>query len=135
MSERKKILVAEDEEDIRGLVAYSLRYAGYEVIEATDGQDALDRAATEVPDLILLDVRMPKMNGYEVCSSLKTRKATAKIPVIFLSARGQESEIRKGLELGAVEYILKPFAPNELYRRVASVLDQWERKETDDGSA
>jgi DNA-binding response OmpR family regulator len=129
MPGKKKILVAEDEPDIRGLVAFSLRYAGYEVVEATDGQEALDKALSELPDLILLDVRMPRMNGYEVCGSLKIEEATAKIPVLFLSARGQESEIKRGLELGAEEYILKPFAPNELYRRVGAILDRRARHE------
>jgi DNA-binding response OmpR family regulator len=129
MPGKKKILVAEDEPDIRGLVAFSLRYAGYEVVEATDGQEALDKALSELPDLILLDVRMPKMNGYEVCGLLKIGEATAEIPVLFLSARGQEAEIKKGLELGAEEYILKPFAPNELYRRVGAILDGRARQE------
>jgi DNA-binding response OmpR family regulator len=129
MLDKKKILVAEDEPDIRGLVAFSLRYAGYEVIEAMDGQEALDKALSELPDLILLDVRMPKMNGYEVCGSLKAEETTANIPVLFLSARGQESEIKKGLELGAEEYILKPFAPNELYRRVGTILDRRDHQE------
>jgi DNA-binding response OmpR family regulator len=129
MPEKKKILVAEDEPDIRGLIAFSLRYAGYEVIEATDGQEAVEKAIGELPDLILLDVRMPKMNGYEACSSLKTRDSTQEIPVIFLSARGQEAEIKRGLELGAEEYILKPFAPDELYRRVGSILQRLDRPE------
>ena len=129
MSQKKKILVAEDEPDIRGLIAYSLRFAGYEVIEAIDGQEAVDKALGELPDLILLDVRMPKVNGYEACSALKAEASTGKIPVIFLSARGQEAEIKRGLELGAEEYILKPFAPDELYRRVGSILERQERQE------
>jgi DNA-binding response OmpR family regulator len=129
MPQKKKILVAEDEPDIRGLIAYSLRFAGYEVIEATDGREAIDKALGELPDLILLDVRMPKVNGYEACSSLKADASTKKIPVIFLSARGQEAEIKRGLELGAEEYILKPFAPDELYRRVGSILEWQERQE------
>jgi DNA-binding response OmpR family regulator len=72
---------------------------------------------------------MPNMNGYEACHLLKARDSTREIPVIFLSARGQEAEIKRGLELGAEEYILKPFAPDELYRRVGSILDRLDRKE------
>jgi DNA-binding response OmpR family regulator len=134
MPRKKKILVAEDEPDIRGLIAYSLRFAGYEVIEAMDGREAVEKALGELPDLILLDVRMPKVNGYEACSSLKADASTVRIPVIFLSARGQEAEIKRGLELGAEEYILKPFAPDELYRRVGSILERQDRQH-DTGSA
>lgn len=128
MNEKKKILVAEDEPDIRDLIAISLRYADYEVIEAIDGKEAVEKAVGELPDLILLDVRMPNMNGYEACHLLKARDSTREIPVIFLSARGQEAEIKRGLELGAEEYILKPFAPDELYRRVGSILDRLDRR-------
>jgi len=124
MGAKKKILVAEDEPDIRGLIVFSLQYAGFEVIEAFNGQDAVDKATAVNPDLILLDVRMPKMTGYEACKALKAQPATQGIPVVFLSARGQESEIKHGLELGAEEYILKPFAPDELYRRVESILQR-----------
>ena len=129
MHEKKKILVAEDEPDIRDLIAISLRYADYEVVEAIDGEEAVHKALGELPDLILLDVRMPNMNGYEACNLLKASDSTREIPVIFLSARGQESEIKRGLELGAEEYILKPFAPDELYRRVDSIFDRLDRKE------
>ena len=101
MSEGKKVLVAEDEPDIRGLIVFSLQYAGYEVIEALNGQEAIKLAESEQPDLILLDVRMPKMNGYEACAVLKAQESTRRIPVVFLSARGQETEIKRGLELGA----------------------------------
>jgi two-component system alkaline phosphatase synthesis response regulator PhoP len=128
MSE-KKVLVAEDQADIRGLIAFSLRFVGYKVIEAVNGEDAVAKAKAEQPDLILLDVRMPTMNGYEACSLLKAQDSTRHIPVIFLSARGQEPEIKRGLELGAKEYILKPFAPDELYRRVGSILEQPDRQE------
>lgn len=128
MSE-KKVLVAEDQPDIRNLIAYSLRFVGYEVIEAVNGKDAVAKAKAERPDLILLDVRMPTMNGYEACSLLKDEDSTRDIPVIFLSARGQENEIMHGLDVGAEEYILKPFAPDELYRRVGSILEQPDQQE------
>ncbi len=128
MSE-KKVLVAEDQADIRGLIAFSLRFAGYTVIEAVNGEEAVAKASAELPDLILLDVRMPTMNGYEACSLLKAHGSTQGIPIIFLSARGQETEVKRGLELGATEYIIKPFAPDELYRRVESILEQSDRRE------
>lgn len=127
MQNSKKILVAEDEPDIRGLISFSLRYAGYSVVEALNGEEAVKKALEELPDLVLLDVRMPKLSGYEVCKVLKTQDATRDIPVIFLSARGQEAEIKRGLELGAEEYILKPFAPDEFNRRVGSILERKQR--------
>jgi len=127
MQNSKKILVAEDEPDIRGLISFSLRYAGYSVVEALNGEEAVKKTSEELPDLVLLDVRMPKMSGYEVCKVLKTQDSTRDIPVIFLSARGQEAEIKRGLELGAEEYILKPFAPDEFNRRVGSILERHQR--------
>jgi DNA-binding response OmpR family regulator len=128
MLEGKKVLVAEDEPDIRGLIVFSLQYAGYEVIEALNGEEAIELAEREQPDIILLDVRMPRMNGYEACSVLKAQESTRGIPVVFLSARGQETEIKRGLELGAEEYILKPFAPDELYQRVGGILERLGRQ-------
>jgi two-component system alkaline phosphatase synthesis response regulator PhoP len=118
-----KILVAEDERDIRELIVFSLMHVGgYEVLEVGNGLEAVEQTIKEMPDLIIMDVRMPKMTGYEACKELKNRAETAGIPIIFLSAKGQEAEIKQGLALGAEEYILKPFAPDELFRRVASVL-------------
>ena len=128
MSEHSKILVAEDEPDIRGLIKFSLEFIGMEVVVASNGQEAVDMAPIEKPDLILLDVRMPKLTGYEACARLKEQPETADIPVVFLSARGQEQEIKYGLGLGAIEYILKPFAPDELQQRVASILERLARE-------
>jgi len=128
VAEGYKILVAEDEADIRGLIVYALQYAGFQVIEAWNGKEAVDKAIAEIPDLVLLDVRMPRMNGYEACRLLKAQEETRRIPVVFLSARGQEAEIKQGLELGAEEYILKPFAPDELYRRVEGILGRLARE-------
>jgi DNA-binding response OmpR family regulator len=135
MPETKKILVAEDEPDIRGLIVFSLQYAGFTVIEASNGEDAVKKAKREQPDLILLDVRMPKMTGYQACELLKGQASTRNIPVVFLSARGQEAEIKEGLALGAEEYILKPFAPDELYRRVEGILDRLDRKQDSGNSS
>ena len=118
----KKILVAEDERDIRELIAFSLQLQGYNITEAPNGEEAVKRAFDVLPDLILLDVRMPRMNGYEACHALKTDDRTKDIPVVFLSAKGQESEIEEGKQAGAVDYLLKPFAPDELIARVEEIL-------------
>jgi CheY-like chemotaxis protein len=117
-----KILVAEDERDIRELIGHTLRFAGFEVVLAANGVEAMALVPGEQPDLIILDVRMPKMTGYDVCRQLKGDPLTGDIPVVFLSAKGQESEIEQGLASGAEEYILKPFAPDELATQVRKVL-------------
>ncbi len=119
-----KILIAEDERDIRELVNFSLQFGGFTVVQAANGAEAVEQAQKEMPDLILMDVRMPKMTGYEACRQMKTMPTLRDIPVVFLSAKGQESEIQTGLESGAEEYILKPFAPDELVKQVQAVLDR-----------
>ena len=120
------ILVAEDERDIRELINFTLMYAGHTVTLAANGQEAYDTAVamTTKPDLIMMDVRMPKMTGYEACRQIKTVDALKDIPVVFLSAKGQDEEVQSGIEAGAVAYILKPFAPNELNQRIAEILQQ-----------
>ena len=117
-----RILIAEDERDIRELITFTLRFAGHEVITTGNGEEALETARQKLPDLILLDVRMPKMTGYEACRQMKADSALRHIPVAFLSAKGQEGEIQTGLAAGAVAYILKPFAPDDLTRRVGEIL-------------
>jgi DNA-binding response OmpR family regulator len=117
-----KILIAEDERDIRDLIAFTLQFAGHDVATTTNGEEALQKAVETIPDLILLDVRMPRMSGYEACEKIKANPATSHIPVVFLSAKGQESEVETGLAAGAVEYILKPFAPDQLNERVKEIL-------------
>jgi len=117
-----KILVAEDEKDIRELIGYTLRFAGFEVLLTENGAEAVELAGNEQPDLIILDVRMPGMTGYEACRLLKNNPKTESIPVVFLSAKGQEGEIQRGLNSGAEEYILKPFAPDDLAGRVNEIL-------------
>jgi CheY-like chemotaxis protein len=117
-----KILIAEDERDIRELITFTLRYAGHEVTQAANGEEALALAKQTTPELILMDVRMPKMTGYEACRHIKADDALKNIPVIFLSAKGQEAEIQTGLEVGASDYILKPFAPDQLIKRVSEIL-------------
>lgn len=120
---KARILVAEDEPDIRELVVITLAFNGFEVASAADGEEALAMADANTFDLIILDVRMPRMTGYEACRKLRQRENTREIPIIFLSAKGQESEVQAGLEAGADEYIIKPFAPSELARRVQIALD------------
>jgi CheY-like chemotaxis protein len=122
-----KILIAEDERDIRDLVTFTLGFAGYEVVAASNGEEAVNLARQEIPDLILMDVRMPRMTGYEACAVLKADEKMKDIPVIFLSAKGQDTEIQTGLQAGAVEYLLKPFAPDQLTERIQAVLAQFGR--------
>jgi CheY-like chemotaxis protein len=117
-----KILIAEDERDIRDLVAFTLRFAGHEVFAASNGEEAVEMAFKVDPDLILMDVRMPRMTGYEACKALKANPEVKDIPVVFLSAKGQESEIQQGLEAGAEEYLLKPFAPDQLTGKIKEIL-------------
>jgi len=123
-----KILIAEDERDIRELIAFTLRFAGYDVIVTKDGQEAAKQVPVEMPDLILLDVRMPRMTGYEACRQIKADESTKHIPVVFLSAKGQNEEVKEGLDAGALEYLLKPFAPNELLDKVNSILKSLKKK-------
>ncbi len=120
-----KILIAEDEPDIRELVAFTLRFSGYEVVSANNGEEAVRLASREFPDLILMDVRMPRMTGYDACRLMKASDELKDIPIVFLSAKGQEAEIQTGLEAGAEEYLLKPFAPDELTRRVRAILTRY----------
>jgi DNA-binding response OmpR family regulator len=120
-----KILIAEDERDIRDLITFTLKFAGHEVFAASNGEEALNMVKQVMPDIILMDVRMPKMTGYEACAAMKADPTVAQIPVVFLSAKGQESEVQTGLEAGAVEYILKPFAPDQLTERVRVLLKQF----------
>ena len=117
-----KILIAEDERDIRDLITFTLRYHNHDVIAASNGEEGLELARREIPDLIIMDVRMPKMTGYEACKHVKADPALKHIPVVFLSAKGQEAEVQTGLEAGATDYILKPFAPDQLAKRVAELL-------------
>ncbi len=117
-----KIVIAEDEPDIRDLITFTLQFAGHQVIATTNGVEAVQAVENECPDLVLMDVRMPKMSGYEACRALKNNPETASVPVVFLSAKGQESEVQEGLAAGAIAYILKPFSPDELISRVQEIL-------------
>ncbi|MGE5422554.1 MAG: diguanylate cyclase [Ignavibacteriales bacterium] len=123
-AETAKILVVDDEPNNVELVERRLHSAGYKTMTAYNGHDALRLAYTEEPDLVILDVMMPAMSGYEVCKYLKEDNATKDIPILFLTARGEIDDRVSGLELGAVDYITKPFHPKELLLRVANTLQQ-----------
>ena len=119
---RQRILVVEDEEAIRGIVTQTLLRHGYETASASDGDDALEKAFTLRPDLIILDLMLPRMDGWEVCRRLKAEKDTAFIPIIMLTARREERDVVEGLELGADDYMKKPFSLSELTARVRALL-------------
>jgi DNA-binding response OmpR family regulator len=120
--EPRTVLVADDDEDILQLVAFRLERAGYTVVTAADGQQALAAARQHQPDLAVLDVMMPGLNGYEVTRQLRADPATAAIPVILLTARVQEADVSRGFEAGADDYLRKPFSPQELRSRVQAIL-------------
>jgi two-component system phosphate regulon response regulator PhoB len=118
----KKILVAEDEEDVRRLVCNSLKNAGFSCLEAADGPRALQTARTERPALVVLDLMLPGMQGTEVCKALKVATETKAIPIIMLTAKAEEVDRIVGFELGADDYMTKPFSPRELVLRIQSIL-------------
>ncbi len=118
----KRILVAEDEPDVLNLVVMQLKNAGFNVIKAVDGAVALSQARETQPALVILDLMLPEMSGLEVCKVLKKEPATSAIPIIMLTAKAEEVDRIVGLELGADDYITKPFSPRELVLRVRSVL-------------
>jgi two-component system phosphate regulon response regulator PhoB len=117
-----RILVVEDERDIAALVAYHLTKEGYRVRTAEGGSEALEAAAAERPDLLILDLMLPGLSGYDVLGEMRRRQELADVPVIVLTARRDEADRVKGLELGADDYVTKPFSPRELVLRVGAVL-------------
>jgi DNA-binding response OmpR family regulator len=116
------VLVADDDEDILGLVSFRLERSGYEVAAAKDGEEALRLARELSPALVVLDVMMPRLDGYEVARRLREDEATRGIPVILLTALAQEADVARGFESGADDYLRKPFSPQELAARVQAVL-------------
>lgn len=117
-----RVLVADDDPDIRALVTIKLKRSGFDVVDVGDGQAALDGVRERPPDLVIVDLMMPKMSGIEVCQALRADPATTDIPVIMLTARAQESDVARGFAQGADDYIIKPFSPRELVRRVQAVM-------------
>ena len=119
-----KILVVDDEIYIVHILDFSLGMEGYEVITALDGEQALEKLKTEKPDLIVLDIMMPKLDGYEVCKAIKSSPETRHIPVILLSAKGRNVDQKLGFDVGADDYITKPFSPRKLVERINQLLGQ-----------
>ena len=115
----KKILVVDDEERVREMLGFRLRLFGYEVVQAADGREALEVAAREKPDLVLLDVMMPELDGFQVCSRLKQDEATKHIPVVILTAKAEAKDVTRAVHSGASDYLVKPYDPIVLQQKVA----------------
>ncbi|MCD6561777.1 MAG: DNA-binding response regulator [Desulfobacteraceae bacterium 4484_190.1] len=129
---KELILVVDDEEDILELLIFNLKTEKFNVISATSGEEALMKAASELPDLIVLDLMLPGINGLEVTKLLKNNSKTGLIPIIMLTAKGEDSDIITGLELGADDYITKPFSPKVIAARIKAVLRRKTRKDPED---
>jgi DNA-binding response OmpR family regulator len=114
-----KILVADDDRDLRSILAFAFKQAGYLVVEASDGEEALERFNAEEPDLVVLDVNMPRLDGFEVCRKLRSE---SDVPILMLTVRGQEEDVVRGLDSGADDYMAKPFSPQTLLARVRALL-------------
>lgn len=117
-----RVMAVDDDPVIRGLLEVNLEMEGHEVTTAVDGRDALDKVHADPPDLILLDVMMPNMDGWQVAARLKRDPATRGIPLVFLTARAMEADVRKGTDIGVESYVTKPFDPIELMRLVERLL-------------
>jgi DNA-binding response OmpR family regulator len=119
---KAKILVVDDEPDVVQLIEYNLKAAGYDVITAADGEEALKKARSSAPDLIILDLMLPEVEGLDVCKILRRESSTSAIPIVMLTAKAGETDRVLGLELGADDYVTKPFSPRELVLRVKRLL-------------
>lgn len=119
---RPRVVIADDDPDIRRLVEMTVTNAGCDVTVAADGEEALERVREALPDLVILDVLMPRMDGWEVARALKSDPQTKSVPLMFLTSRGQEHDVLEGFDSGAVDYMVKPFSPRELQVRVRAVL-------------
>ena len=126
---KEKILIVEDEKDIVKMLNYNLKKEGLKTLSVRNGEDAIDSARSEHPDLIILDLMLPGIDGLEVCKTLKGDSKSASIPIIMLTAKGQESDKVVGLELGADDYVTKPFSPRELIARIKAVLRRGKEKD------
>lgn len=131
---KEKILLVDDEEDILELVKYNLGKEGYRVSSATTGEDALRMVGEHPPDVILLDLMLPGMDGLEVCRQLRNNPNTSDIPIIMLTAKGEDADVVTGLELGSDDYVTKPFSPRVLLARIRAVLRRKEQAEPEDVS-
>ena len=126
---KETILIVEDEKDIAKMLEYNLKKEGFKTLSTRNGEDALEAAHKDRPDLIVLDLMLPGMDGLEVCKTLKGERKTAAIPIIMLTAKSQESDKVIGLELGADDYMTKPFSPRELIARIKAVLRRVKEKD------
>jgi DNA-binding response OmpR family regulator len=122
MEEKPLVLIADDDADILALVAFRLERSGYTVLQARDGEEALSLARSASPDLAVLDVMMPKLDGFELTRRLRADEATSGIPIILLTAKAQDGDVERGFDVGADDYIRKPFSPQELRARVHAIL-------------
>jgi len=127
---RGKILIVEDDRDIVEMVEYNLREEGYITVSALNGEDGINLARSEQPDLIILDIMLPVIDGFEVCRILKSDDKTSHIPIIILSAKSQETDKVVGLELGADDYVTKPFSPRELIARIRAIMRRGAEQQT-----
>ena len=116
------ILVADDDDDVRELVVFRLERAGYRVVTAADGQEAVEVALERSPDVCVIDVMMPKLDGYQVTERLRASPGLAQVPIVLLTASVQDAAVSRGFEVGASDYIKKPFGPDELLERIAAAL-------------
>ena len=123
MGEKKKILVVDDEPNILKLISFILKNNGYEVMEAASGPECLKKAKKETPDMIVLDVMMPKMDGFEVAKKIKSNATTRNVPILMLSSKAQFEDKMKGIDSGATDYITKPFDKQELIEKVQELLE------------
>jgi len=129
---KQRVLIVDDEPDTLELLSFNLKASGYEVLSAEDGAEALQKARSSIPDLIILDVMLPELDGLEVCKILRSEPATKNIPILMLTARAEEIDRVLGLELGARDYVTKPFSPRELVLRVRNLLKEKTGGEAED---
>ena len=120
--EQPVVLAADDDEDILELITFRLERSGYAVVQARNGEEAWNLAQAELPDLAVLDVMMPKLDGFELTRRLRAHDATSRLPIILLTARAQDADVQQGFDAGADDYIRKPFSPQELRARVQAIL-------------
>ena len=121
---KKRLLIVDDEKDLADMIKFRLEANGYEILIAYDGQAALETARKEKPDLIILDLMLPKMDGYKVCGLLKNDARYSGIPIIIFSAKGQDDDVRLGQELGANAYLTKPFEPGALLGKIKELIKE-----------
>jgi two-component system phosphate regulon response regulator PhoB len=130
----KNILVVDDERDILELISYNLRKNGYDVTTALTGKEALQQIRNELPDLVVLDLMLPGIDGLDVCRLMKSEPRTSQVPIVMVTARGDEADVVTGLEMGADDYVTKPFSPRILLARIKALLRRLEAPEPQDGA-